>query len=141
MKISEHFDESEFRCKCCGKLPPQFRDSEGELTVCYQTLFDQLEDIRSAWGRPLRIKSGYRCSQHNSVVGGSPLSVHMFGLAVDLGFSSDNEVAKFIEVARSVAPYMRRGWKMYVGKKFCHLDVADCIYPRPSENFVGGVEW
>jgi uncharacterized protein YcbK (DUF882 family) len=142
-KISEHFEEVEFLCPCCQKLPPDFRDGDGSLTAPYQFFFDQLEDIRRAWQRPMPISSGYRCSKKNVAVGGEPLSVHLFGLAIDMPLRSAREVNDIIELARDIAPSLRKGWKKYLdeGQTFVHFDAGFYIYPRPSVNFLEGVEW
>ena len=78
MKLSEHFDSSEFVCKCgCGAYhrPPQ-------------TLIDGLERIRQAVGVPLIITSGKRCKRHNAAVGGVANSLHLEGRAADISIPS-----------------------------------------------------
>lgn len=141
--ISPHFSEAEFACSHCGKLPPQFRDGEGSLLACYEFFFEALENIRERWGKPMKINSGYRCAVHNAAVGGEPLSVHLFGLAADLGMTSVQEVTDFVILAREVAPDLRKGWRQYLsdGQTFVHLDAGFYIWPRPSVNFREGIEW
>lgn len=46
-----------------------------------------LEQVRAAVGIPIHVSSGYRCAALNSVVGGSPSSAHMNGLAADISTS------------------------------------------------------
>jgi len=43
-----------------------------------------LQPIRDAWGKPIKVTSGYRCYKLNLAVGGSPTSAHVFGWAADL---------------------------------------------------------
>ena len=43
-----------------------------------------LQPIRDAWGKPIKITSGFRCYRLNRLVGGSPTSVHMRGWAADI---------------------------------------------------------
>lgn len=43
-----------------------------------------LQPIRDAWGKPIKVTSGFRCYQLNKAVGGSPTSVHMRGWAADI---------------------------------------------------------
>lgn len=43
-----------------------------------------LQPIRDAWGKPIKVTSGYRCPALNKAVAGSPTSVHMRGWAVDI---------------------------------------------------------
>lgn len=43
-----------------------------------------LDPLRSAYGKPITISSGYRCPALNRAVGGSSTSVHMLGYAADM---------------------------------------------------------
>ena len=43
-----------------------------------------LQPLRTAWGRPLTINSGYRSPQLNTAVGGAPDSQHVRGEAADI---------------------------------------------------------
>ena len=71
--ISEHFNRSEFACKCgCG-----FNTVDVELIYI-------LELVRSKFRKPVKINSGNRCEEHNIKVGGSPNSQHLFSKAADI---------------------------------------------------------
>ena len=67
-----HFARGEMRCPCCGR---------GAVALA---LVLALEDLRSLYGRPVRITSGWRCQTHNREVGGHPQSRHLIGCAVDV---------------------------------------------------------
>ena len=43
-----------------------------------------LDPLREAYGKPIRVNSGYRCPRLNNLVGGSPNSQHMRGEAADI---------------------------------------------------------
>ena len=43
-----------------------------------------LDPLRSAWGGPINITSGYRCPALNKAVNGAATSVHMIGYAADM---------------------------------------------------------
>lgn len=43
-----------------------------------------LQPIRTAYGKPLNVTSGYRCPALNKAVGGSPTSAHLYGYAADI---------------------------------------------------------
>lgn len=49
-----------------------------------QELMAVLDDIREKWGGPIKVTSGYRCPQVNTLVGGSKTSAHMRGYAADI---------------------------------------------------------
>lgn len=43
-----------------------------------------LQPIRDAWGAPIKVTSGYRCSILNKSVGGTVTSQHLYGQAADI---------------------------------------------------------
>lgn len=47
-------------------------------------LMDYLDKVREAYGKPIRVSSGYRCRDLNRAVGGADDSQHKLGLAADL---------------------------------------------------------
>ena len=50
-----------------------------------------LDPLRSLYGQPIRINSGYRCEKLNKLVGGVPNSWHQVGNAADIHISSAEE--------------------------------------------------
>ena len=76
--LSEHFKASEFTCHHCGTLP------DGGMAT---ELIDLLEDLRTHFGKPVTINSGYRCPIHNANVGGAKNSQHLLGTAADVVIS------------------------------------------------------
>lgn len=74
-----HFNQSEFKCKHCGKLP------SGGIP---KKLLLRLEALRAKCGnKPITITSGYRCPTHNANVGGATNSQHLYGKAADIKVS------------------------------------------------------
>lgn len=71
-RLSAHFTADELACPHCG--------------ACFVTdeLVAGLERLRSIVGRPVTLRSGYRCPQHNHAVGGAEDSQHVYGRAADL---------------------------------------------------------
>ncbi len=56
-----------------------------------------LDPLRAAWGKPIRVSSGYRSPKLNAAVKGSETSVHMLGYAADLQTSgSFNKFRDFV---------------------------------------------
>lgn len=45
---------------------------------------DILDPLRTAWGQPITVNSGYRCPALNAAVGGAPASQHLRGEAADI---------------------------------------------------------
>lgn len=71
-KLSANFDDSEFRCPCCGKS-----EVAGTLVL-------KLQELRDIINKPIHITSGYRCPVENKKIGGYGKSPHLDGLAVDI---------------------------------------------------------
>jgi uncharacterized protein YcbK (DUF882 family) len=75
-KLSKNFDWKEFESKDGAVMPEDIKKN-------IQALVKDLEVIRSALGKPMRISSGYRSPAQNEKVGGKSQSYHMKGMAVD----------------------------------------------------------
>jgi uncharacterized protein YcbK (DUF882 family) len=88
IRLSEHFTQSEFTCKCgCGE------------TKVNMQLIIKLEELRERLKVPIIITSGYRCEKHNREVGGVKHSQHLYGNAVDIkvkGYTPE-QVAKIVK--------------------------------------------
>jgi len=109
MKLSAHFDSSEFKCK------------DGSYKAPDPKLIQILEAIREKAGKPLKINSGYRSPAYNKKVGGSPNSQHLLSKAADIVIAgmTPSEVAKIAESCGATG--------IGVYKTFTHVDV------RPSK--------
>jgi len=53
-----------------------------------------LQPLRDAWGKPLKINSGYRCPELNRIVGGVETSQHQKGEAADVACDNPLELAR-----------------------------------------------
>lgn len=89
-KLSTNFTVKEYCCKgngCCSTVKIDDK------------LADYLQKIRSHFGAPVTINSGYRCSTHNKAVGGASSSYHTKGMAADIAVKGVKpaEVAKYAE--------------------------------------------
>ncbi len=71
------FDTKEFESK--DGRPSPFDD-----TVVKRDLIVMLNAIRSRYGRPIVVTSGYRSPEHNKAVGGVINSQHVLGTAADI---------------------------------------------------------
>lgn len=104
----QHFSIGEFTCKCgCGVV----------RVSAALVLF--LDLLRKACGSPIVVNSGYRCSFHNSAVGGAARSRHMIGCAADIQGVSYSDVLNFA--------FGFAGSEVMDRKSFIHFAVArDC---------------
>lgn len=57
-------------------------------------VLEVLQPLRDAWGKPLHVNSGYRCSDLNRLVGGVPTSQHVKGEAADIATDTPAELAQ-----------------------------------------------
>jgi len=114
--MTPHFPAHELRCKCgCGLI--QFQSG----------FLDQLELLRTTFGRPMRLTSACRCAEHNAKVSPqAPLrSLHIGNretrpghkgtLAVDVAVTGEGKGDLF-------AIAWRHGWSVGWNKNFLHLD-------------------
>ena len=74
-QLTEHFNVSEFRCKCGGTHD----------TKLDTALVEKLEQLFKALNcSKIIVNSGYRCSTHDKNVGGSGVGQHVNGTAADI---------------------------------------------------------
>lgn len=77
MKLTENFDLPEFASKDGAAFPEVVKEN-------LETLAIQLEVLRSHFGKPVQITSGYRSPGHNIRIGGAKDSFHVRGMAADI---------------------------------------------------------
>lgn len=106
-----YFTLDEFRCNCCGELPP-----DGMNPV----LLEKLDMLRAAINAPIIVTSGYRCETHNRNVGGVKSSTHVKGSGADI--VSQYNVDYMAEIAKRIG---FDGIGIYRKKKFIHVDVRN----------------
>lgn len=106
--LSAHFKVREFACH------------DGTDTVFVSpSLVTILEKIRTHFGKPVLINSGYRTEAWNVKQGGSPKSQHKYGMAADIHIAgvTPKQIAVY---ARSIMP----DWGgVGVYDSFVHVDV------------------
>ncbi len=77
-----YFEPKELRCTCCGRLlvVPEF--------------MDRLQVLRGAYGEPMIVTSGFRCSDYNEKISTTGRSgVHTKGRAVDIKTNGEGAFA------------------------------------------------
>ena len=137
MYIAEYITRAEYECSCCDRFPPDF-DEDNPMEL-YQKLFDSFLTIRKKYEKPIPL-SGYRCPVHNKAIGGNDISVHMFGLALDLDLPNAAETHKVAGIVESKLPHLRMG--IYTqDASFIHIDIGYLITPRMSEHWHIGARW
>lgn len=74
-QLTEHFNVSEFRCKCGGNHDTKL---DSELVQKLEKLYKNLSCSK------IIVNSGYRCSAHDKNVGGNGSGQHVNGTAADI---------------------------------------------------------
>lgn len=106
-----YFKPVETRCKCgCGM------DIRPEL-------LDQLNWLRSQVGVPLTVHSGARCLKRNAQVRGARNSLHLRGLAADLGWPPDPS-KRWLLVSKASERFSGLGFY----DTFIHVDLRDLVH-------------
>lgn len=77
MYIAKNITLRELECRCGCATPPQ-------VLAHLVTLATFLQRVRDLYNKPIIINSGYRCTSHNTKVGGAPRSYHLLGIAADI---------------------------------------------------------
>lgn len=144
--IAPYITRAEYACSHCDALPPGL---DPKLpTFNYHLLFTRFEEIRNQWRKPLRISSGYRCPTYQRFLwnvgrSDSAISVHIFGLALDIDVDSEAEVNRLVTIAEAIDGDMRLGYKKYLqqGHTFVHMDIGYLISPIYDLSLREGVRW
>jgi len=102
----QFFQPKEVACKGTGKLSINDR------------LIGKLDLLRSRLGLPLSLSSVFRTPYHNAKVGGSPRSMHLFGLAADIQ-TVNKDRNLILELAKSLK---FTGFGYY--RTFLHVDLG-----------------
>ena len=92
--MMEYFTMGEFiRSDTAAKLGIDNRCKMEHVPNIKALVANVLDPLRKAYGKPIRITSGFRCPKLNKAVGGSPTSQHVSGMAADI-VGTPNTVAE-----------------------------------------------
>ena len=111
-KLSSNFRVREFACG----------DGSDAVFVAPRLVI-VLQSIRSHFGKPVTIHSGYRTPPYNTKVGGVEDSQHTYGTAADISINGVS-VADVAAYARSIMPDWG-GVGIYKKQGFVHVDVRE----------------
>ena len=127
MMITKNFSVNEMKCHCgCG---------EDSMDMDFM---DILQNIREDMNRPLKISSGVRCAEHNSVVSSTgitgPHVPRTDGTKASDILISGADALRLVDIARkhgiSGVGISQRGEH---AMRFIHIDtLSDDKHPRPT---------
>lgn len=102
---------------------PDWDSVENLLILCERIL----DPLRSAYGNPIHISSGYRSRFVNETVGGVSISQHLVGCAVDIMVRSDCSLSKLFDLIQELhLPFDQLIY--YKKRRFIHVSWSP--YPR-----------
>lgn len=116
-----YFTDKELACKGTG------------TTWLAKGFGDKLDELRHAYGKPMRVNSACRSMKHNAAIGGHPNSAHIYdhpdrdfrgSYAVDIHCVDSGARAALVDIA------MDKGWSVGINKTFVHLDRRSDYFPN-----------
>lgn len=116
-----NFTEDEFRCKHTG------------LCEVQSEFMDNLQALRTEWGKPMRVNSGYRHWSHPiEARKGHKHGEHVQGRCADIGISGP-DVWAFMALAMTHG-FTRIGVKQHgnAGGRFIHVGMGGINLPEPA---------
>jgi uncharacterized protein YcbK (DUF882 family) len=120
-KLTKHFSEKEFACKCkCGK------------GLISQELVNKLEEVRVKFGKVMRVTSGVRCLEHNLDIGSRKTSSHIPNKD-GIGRAADISCRDIITRSELLPLMLDEFERVGINKTFIHVDVD---YKKHSGVFV-----
>ena len=122
MKVSEHFDGSEYftgvedyyQTMKAGGVPPQWKISP--------LLIEAVEMARQRIGSPIIINSAFRTPEHNFNEGGTKYSLHLIGAAADI-YCPAEDIDTLYDVIKGIALFKGIG----KAKTFIHCDTRASV--------------
>jgi len=113
----QNFSKAEFDCTHCGKnqMTPDF--------------LQKLQTLRSVYGKPMRITSGYRCPEYPIEAKKAQPGAHASGCACDIGVEGQ-DAHRLLKLAFA-AGFTGIGVQQKGSGRFIHLDTLEGG-PRPN---------
>ena len=81
------------------------RCRQEHVTALTALVDNVLDPLRTWWGKPITVNSGYRCPELNAAVKGSKTSQHMVGEAADIDTGDRQQNKLLFEYIRKNLPY------------------------------------
>lgn len=112
-----NFKAAEFACSHCGAQGIQ------------EELVAKIQQLRTLYGKPMRITSGYRCPRHPVEARKTAPGAHALGLAADIGVEGA-EAYKVLKIALELG-FTGIGVQQKGSGRFIHLDIRNGQLPGP----------
>jgi uncharacterized protein YcbK (DUF882 family) len=113
-----NFKREEFLCQHC--------QSDG----IKEELVAKIQQLRTNYGKPMRITSGYRCPQHPIEARKAAPGAHALGLAADIGVEGA-EAHRILQLAFELG-FTGVGVQQKGTGRFIHVDIRNGELPTPA---------
>lgn len=144
MQLSEHFSLEEMtRSDSYTRLGKVNNASPYAINNLTELCKNILEPLRAAMGKPIIIRSGFRCEGLNYLVGGAQDSQHLYGQAADItinGVSNDvvwNYIKDMLPFNQVIAEHLSatngaKGWVHVSYASTMRKDAISCVHGEYS---------
>jgi zinc D-Ala-D-Ala carboxypeptidase len=112
-----NFSAKEFQCSHCG------------ANGIKEELVAKLQEMRTKYGKPMKITSGYRCPQHPIEARKTVPGAHALGLAADIGVEGA-EAHRILQLAFELG-FTGIGVQQKGTGRFIHVDIRKGELPGP----------
>lgn len=113
-----NFSAKEFQCSHCGE---EFMREE---------FIKMLQALRTEYGLPMTITSGYRCQHHPIEAAKHFPGAHSMGIAADVSVSGA-DAYRLVKMAMKLG-FTGVGVQQRGAGRFVHLDIRNGEFPTPS---------
>ena len=80
------------------------RCRQEHVTALTALVDNVLDPLRTWWGKPITVNSGYRCPELNAAVRGSKTSQHMKGEAADIDTGDRQQNSCYLNISARTCP-------------------------------------
>lgn len=126
--VGKYFTISELCGSSTAKSKGIDNSPSEEVVKNLNTLIKKvLDPVRSIYGKPIRITSGYRCPELEAVISGAGSSQHMTGCAADMQPYSDGNLNDIFKAVISNGVYDQLIIEEANGKKWVHVSYSESL--------------
>ena len=131
-QLSEHFKLGEFTIS--KNHPEVYNIPTHEAIANMKRLCEWLEALRTRYGEPIIINSGYRSPQLNRKVGGVATSNHLTGCAVDIRVYGKEQLLRYATILLDYADETHQGFDELLLERNRHGALWLHFAVRPTQN-------
>jgi uncharacterized protein YcbK (DUF882 family) len=124
-RLTEHFTFEELTVTEMRVIQDLNREQALDFAANIEKTAQLLEKVRTLLGQPLIVTSGFRCPVLNQLIGGSPTSQHMAGLAADFRGNGWTDPPHFRDAMNSIQNSGLRFHQLLLEHGCLHISVPN----------------